>query len=103
MRQVLTDYARRRTAEKRGGGLQEVELNESHLRAEEKQAAWILDLDRALTRLRDLSPRLAQVVECRYYGGMTDEEVAQVAGITARTVRRDWEKARAWLYRELGR
>ncbi|MCH9650453.1 MAG: sigma-70 family RNA polymerase sigma factor [Deltaproteobacteria bacterium] len=103
MRYVLTDYSRRKTAEKRGGERQQVDLDDRQIPVEDRQALWILDLDRALDKLRELSPRLAQVVECRYYGGMTDEEVAEVAGVTARTVRRDWEKARAWLYRELER
>ena len=101
MRQVLTDYARRRTAEKRGGQRKPVDLEDRHIIVERQQAAWMIDLDQALDRLRELSPRLAQVVECRYFGGMTDEEVATVLGVTDRTVRRDWNKARAWLHREL--
>jgi len=58
-------------------------------------------LDDALTRLAGLDERLAKVVECRYFGGLTEEETASVLGVTARTVRRDWIKAKGWLYREL--
>jgi RNA polymerase sigma factor (sigma-70 family) len=61
----------------------------------------MLAVDRALTRLASLDERLATVVECRYFGGMSEEEVAGSLGVTARTVRRDWQKARAFLYREL--
>jgi RNA polymerase sigma factor (sigma-70 family) len=61
----------------------------------------MLAIDRALTRLESLDERLALVVECRFFGGMTEEETADALGVTARTVRRDWQKARAFLYREL--
>jgi RNA polymerase sigma factor (sigma-70 family) len=67
----------------------------------ESIAEEMLGIDRALTRLASLDERLARVVECRFFGGMTEEEVAEALGVTARTVRRDWEKARAFLYREL--
>jgi RNA polymerase sigma factor (sigma-70 family) len=61
----------------------------------------MLAIDRALTRLESLDERLARVVECRFFGGMTEEETADALGLTARTVRRDWQKARAFLYRDL--
>ncbi|MEM7048151.1 MAG: sigma-70 family RNA polymerase sigma factor [Acidobacteriota bacterium] len=101
MRQVVTDYARRRNAEKRGGDRHAVDLDAVPLSVEGQQAAWIVDLDRALGGLKEVSPRLAQVVECRYFGGMTDQEIAAMLDVTDRTVRRDWVKARAWLYREM--
>ena len=101
MRQILTDHARRRTAEKRGGEQSPISLDEAFVPSVQREADWLLDLNQALGELSDLSPRLAQVVECRYFAGMTDEEVAVVVGTTGRTVRRDWLKARAWLYRRL--
>ena len=105
MRQVLTDYARRRSSEKRGGDRHPVPLDDRHLRIEQAElaeAAWLVDLDRALSQLAELSGRMAKVVECRFFGGMTDEEIGGLLDVTPRTVRRDWTKARAWLRRELG-
>jgi RNA polymerase sigma factor (sigma-70 family) len=69
--------------------------------AAEGQSEGLLELDEALKRLAALNDRLARVVECRYFGGLTEEETAEALGITARTVRRDWVKAKAWLYAEL--
>ena len=100
MRQVLVSYARRHAAEKRGGGLAPVDLGAAELAVEER-AEVLIALDEALTRLGALSPRLAQVVECRFFGGLTEEETAQALGVAERTVRRDWVKARGWLFREL--
>jgi RNA polymerase sigma factor (sigma-70 family) len=65
------------------------------------QADLMLELDEALDRLATVEPRLAQVVECRYFGGLSDEETATVLHVTARTVRRDWVRAKAWLYHAL--
>lgn len=102
MRQVLTDYARGQAADKRGGEQIDIPLEENlHLPAEQRQAAWILDLNNALDSLSGRSPRLAQIVEYRFFGGMTSEEIGSLLGISTRTVRRDWEKARALLHREL--
>lgn len=101
MRQVLTDYARERAAVKRGGDRVGVPLEDAHAAAERRQAAWIIDLDRAMEDLAARAPRLAQVVEYRFFGGMTSEEISEVLGITTRTVRRDWAKARALLHRQL--
>jgi RNA polymerase sigma factor (TIGR02999 family) len=100
MRQVLVDYARQRGAHKRGGGAQAVTLDEGTLAAE-TVAEEMLAIDRGLDRLQALDERLARVVEWRFFGGMTEEEVAEAMGVTARTVRRDWQKARAFLFREL--
>lgn len=99
MRRVLVDYARRSGALQRGGGLRRVPLTEDA--AVTEQGKTLLALDEALDRLSALNGRLSQVVECRYFGGLTEEETAEVLGVTARTVRRDWVKARAWLYLEL--
>jgi len=67
----------------------------------DEQADTLIALDDALSRLNSVNERLARVVECRFFGGLTEEQTAQVLSVTARTVRRDWIKARGWLYREL--
>jgi RNA polymerase sigma factor (TIGR02999 family) len=100
MRQILVDYARERGAQKRGGDRRQTTLEAAHLTAE-SVAAEMIDLDAALTRLAAVDEWLARLVECRFFGGMTEEEIAAAEGIAARTVRRDWQKARAFLYREL--
>lgn len=101
MRQILIDRARARVAEKRGGGAIDVTLEE-HVMAEEHSPARLLEIDDALQRLAEVEPRLAQVVECRFYGGLTEEEIAEALSLTVRTVQRDWVKARALLRRALG-
>ena len=100
MRQILVDYARQRQARKRGGDLRRTTFDDDSISVE-MIAEEMVGIDRALTRLESLDERLARVVECRFFGGMTEEEVAEALGITARTVRRDWQKARAFLLREL--
>jgi RNA polymerase sigma factor (sigma-70 family) len=75
-------------------------LEESAVSLEERSDNLIA-LDEALTRLAALNPRLSQVVECRFFAGLTEEEIAEATGVTARTVKRDWAKARGWLYQEL--
>jgi RNA polymerase sigma factor (sigma-70 family) len=67
----------------------------------EERADTLLAVDEALNELARIDPRLSRVVECRFFGGLTDEETAQVLGVTARTVRRDWTKAKAWLHKML--
>jgi RNA polymerase sigma factor (TIGR02999 family) len=101
MRRILIDYARQHQAEKRGGGVTPVTLEDSLISADES-SDMLVALDEALTRLGDVDARLADVVECRYFGGLTEEETAEALGVTARTVRRDWTKAKEWLYRDLG-
>jgi len=100
MRRILVDYARRRKAKKRGGTRPHFPLDENTI-AIDQQAGLVLSLDSALNRLKTLNERLAQVVDLRFFGGLTEEEMAEVLGVSPRTVRRDWVKARAWLYREL--
>jgi RNA polymerase sigma factor (TIGR02999 family) len=102
MRQVLVDYARERGAAKRGGELARVSLDGEAL-AIETLIDEVLAVDVALGRLEALDERLARLVEWRYFAGMTEPEIAAVLGVTDRTVRRDWQKARAFLYRELSR
>jgi len=102
MRRILVDQARRRRALKRGGGQPTVslELTADSLGADDR-AAILTALDEALTRLATVDARLSQVVECRFFAGLTEEETAEAVGVTPRTVRRDWVKAKGWLYREL--
>lgn len=106
MRNILVDAARKRTAEKRGGGEAPVTLDELRLAASapgvEGRAVEILAVDAALTALARLNERLSRLVELLYFAGLTEEEAAAVLGISDRTVRRDWRKARAFLYRALG-
>jgi RNA polymerase sigma factor (TIGR02999 family) len=97
MRQVLVDEARRRSAEKRGGSQVAVTLSQGE-DAVSCDPEMLLMLDAALDRL---DARQRQIVELRFFGGLQEEEVATLLGISDRTVRRDWVKARAWLYREL--
>lgn len=101
MRRVIVDYARRHRAEKRGGGAHPITLD-TQPGMVELRADRLVSLDEALEQLAAVEPRLVRVVECRYFCGMTEEETADVLGITARTVRRDWVKARGWLYAALG-
>jgi len=102
MRQVLVDFARRRGATKRGGDMQRVSLggNESAL---DLELDSILTLDAALDNLNALDPRLRQIVELRYFAGLTESEIASVLGVTLRTVERNWLKARMFLLREMER
>lgn len=102
MRQVLVDHARRHGRQKRGGGARPLSLRSAHL-ATEPPDYDLVELDHALTRLTDVYPRAARVVECRFFGGLSTEVTGKVLGIAARTVKRDWALARAWLYRELTR
>lgn len=101
MRSVLVDHARRRRADKRGGDRIRVPLMDHDLPVEQ-QMDFVLALDQALTRLSSVAERACRVVECRYFGGLTEKETAEALGVTDRTVRRDWTKAREWLYRALG-
>jgi RNA polymerase sigma factor (TIGR02999 family) len=100
MRQILIDYARRHRAAKRGGAKPVVTLDEAVLAIEDRAEA-LLALDEALKDLEVLDPRLGQIVQCRFFGGMTEDETAEVVGVTSRTVRRDWLKAKGWLHHQL--
>jgi RNA polymerase sigma factor (TIGR02999 family) len=100
MRQVLVDYARRRGAAKRGGKVKVLALEEGMVPAEERAEA-LLAVDEALTRLSEHDAGLAQVVECRFFGGLTEDETAEATGSSVRTVQRQWRRAKAWLYQEL--
>jgi RNA polymerase sigma factor (TIGR02999 family) len=107
MRHILCDYARDRTTQKRGGGLEVLPLDDLNVLPEQlaftaEQSLMLLALDRALARLEDLDPRQARVVECRFFGGLSVDEAAAALDISPRTVKRDWAMAQAWLHRELG-
>jgi len=101
MRHVLVSHARERLAVKRGGGEAAVPLDEAPEVAVDDDAV-LLEINEALERLAKINPRLAYVVECRFFAGFDDSETAIALGLTDRTVRRDWIKARAWLSRDLG-
>lgn len=100
MRRILVDHARARHYAKRGGGGQMVELDEAEGMFQ-KQAANIVALDDALTDLSAIDPRKSQIVEMRYFGGMSVEETATVLGISPVTVMREWRTAKAWLLRAI--
>ena len=100
MRRILINYAHKRNAAKRGGGMAAVTLNEN-LVQQEMRPEQLLALDEALDRLASFSERQAKVVEMRFFGGLKEEEIAEVLGISGPTVRRDWRFAKAWLSKEL--
>ena len=102
MRRILVDLARSRHNLKRGGGAPQVSLD-GVLVASPERDEDMLALDEALQRLAALNPRQSEVVELRYFGGLTDEQVGQVVKVSPRTVRSDWRLAKIWLYRELNR
>jgi len=100
MRRILIDHARSHRYAKRGGGARKVSLDEAAILSEER-AADLVALDDALTSLAELDPRKSQVVELRFFGGLTEEETARVLEVSATTVKREWKFARAWLYDRL--
>jgi RNA polymerase sigma-70 factor, ECF subfamily len=100
MRQVAVDLARQWAAQKRGGGAAPLTLEQAGLAIEER-AAEIVALDEALERLEALEPRLARIVELRFFAGLSVEEAAQALALSERTVKREWQKARAFLFNEL--
>ncbi|MGI8481347.1 MAG: sigma-70 family RNA polymerase sigma factor [Chthoniobacterales bacterium] len=101
MRRILVDHARAHAAEKRGGNVEYVLLDEAAAPAEERPVN-LLALDDALTQLASLDSRKSRIVELRFFGGLTVEETAEAMGLNSATVRRDWTFAKAWLHRALG-
>jgi len=101
MRQVIVQFARARAAEKRGGGEAPLPLEEQQI-AVDDHAHQLLEIDRVLEKLRDRDERLARVVECRFFAGLSETETAEAMGVSLRTAQRDWMRARAWLKMELG-
>jgi RNA polymerase sigma factor (TIGR02999 family) len=106
MRRILVDYARRYRAARRGAEdgapVRPIPLDDTEIAIAERADALVA-LDEALERLGRLDERQARVVECRFYGGLTEEETAAALGISQRTVAREWVTARGWLYQELRR
>ena len=100
MREILIDHARARGSAKRGGGEVAIQLDEA-LAADPSPEANLLELDAALKRLAEIDPRKSQVVELRFFGGLNLEETAEALNVSTKTVQRDWDMARGWLYREL--
>jgi len=102
MRHILVDHARRRQNQKRGGDALRVSLAEAENIGPERNAS-IVELDDALKALAAFDPRKSQIVELKFFGGLNEEEIAEVMKLSLRTVQRDWNLARAWLYNELGK
>jgi RNA polymerase sigma-70 factor (ECF subfamily) len=102
MRQILVNHARARNSAKRGGGVRPVELNEA-VAATEERALDLVALDDALNDLAKLDQRQSRVVELKFFGGLTNEETAEVLKVSVGTVKSDWLDAKAWLYRELSK
>jgi RNA polymerase sigma factor (TIGR02999 family) len=100
MRQILVDHARGHKAEKRGGAAQRLSLEDVHV-LPDQSAADLLDLDEAMKRLEALDERKCRVVDLRFFAGLKEAEIAEILGVTEKTVRRDWQFAKLWLYREL--
>jgi RNA polymerase sigma factor (TIGR02999 family) len=100
MRRVLIDHARSHATDKRGGATIRLSIDDVQVPVEERAAA-LLDLDEALERLKEMDERKCKIVEMRFFGGLSDEEIAEVLDVSTRTVLRDWKTARLWLYREL--
>ena len=101
MRHILVDHARSRSRIKRGGGVQMVSLAEQAIISND--VAEVIALDDALKNLAEMDPRKAQIVEMKFFGGLTNEEVAEVLKVTSRTVEREWRKAKAWLHRAISK
>lgn len=100
MRRILVDAARRKNSQKRGGERVQVTLDD-RLNVSDEKETDLIALDDAMALLSKLNPRHSQIVELRYFGGLTEEEIAETLGVSSRTIRRDWNLARAWLFREL--
>lgn len=101
MRRILIDHARGRLAEKRGGGRERVPLDDASTSAEEDPEA-LLAIDEALRVFEREDPERAEIVKLRFFAGLTVEVIAELQGVTDRTIRRQWRYAKAWLYREMG-
>ncbi len=100
MRRILVDHARTKKRQKRGGGMHRIPL-EDGLQVSNRNDEDVLAIEEALTKLADMDPRQAEIIELRFYGGLTVQEVAEVLRVSKRTVESEWAMARAWLRREL--
>lgn len=102
MRRILIDYARGHDADKRGGRMAKLSLDVVDA-VQKQQYPQLIVLDEVLSRLEACDPRQGRIVELRFFGGLTEEAIAEVIGISVRTVKRDWKVARAWLFREMSK
>lgn len=102
MRRILVDHARKIAADKRGGNLKRLTLGNLQI-AEDRKTTDLLELEDALVRFEKMEERKAKVIELRFYGGLNQKEIAEFLGVTEKTVQRDWNFAKLWLYRELTR
>ena len=100
MRRILVDHARRRSRIKRGGATPKLSLDETAIISKDRAAQFIA-LDDALTTLAEIDPYKSRIVEMKFFGGLNFEEVAEVEKVSTRTIRREWRKAKAWLYQEM--
>ena len=106
MRHIMINYANKRRTKKRGGDLKKVSIQDKdhaiqdEVALSEDQADKFLAIENALKKLEKTQPRQVQIIECKFFGGMSNEETANVLGISLSTVKRDWALAQAWLYRE---
>lgn len=102
MRRILVDHARATVAEKRGGNLTRFTFDEARLHPQQQQKSVdLLALDEALQRLASIDPRKSRVVEMRFFGGLREDEIAECLNVSTKTVTRDWQMAKLWLYSEL--
>jgi RNA polymerase sigma factor (TIGR02999 family) len=103
MRRILVDYAKNRHREKRGGGAEDLSLEEALLATADETNVDLIALDEALSKLAELDPQQEKIVELRYFGGLSLDEAAVAIGISRATAARDWQVAKAWLHREMTR
>jgi RNA polymerase sigma-70 factor (ECF subfamily) len=102
MRQILVDHGRAHGSQKRGGGMQKLSADLIEI-VQKQDYGQIVMVDEALSKLQERDPQQAKIVELRFFGGLTEEEIAEIMGISVTTVKRDWKVARAWLHREMTR
>jgi len=103
IRHVLVDHARKKSQVKRGAGWRRIALSEIEVVGSGARSADLLDLDEAMTELAVEHPRRSQVIEMRYFGGLSNEEIAEAVGVSVRTITEDWTLGREWLHRRLSR
>lgn len=101
MRQILVDYSRERNAQKRGGSERVLTLNEELAESDQQKSIDVIQLDNALKKLEERDLVQVQIVELRFFSGMTNKEIADLLGISVATIKRKWAMAKAWLYREM--
>ncbi|MCA1624214.1 MAG: sigma-70 family RNA polymerase sigma factor [Acidobacteria bacterium] len=101
MRRILVDNARQRLADKRGGGVEKISLEEGVIDVSDEKASDLIELDAALQRLCEMDEQKSRLVELRYFGGLSIEETAEVLDVSIATVNRQWRLAKAWLYKEI--